>query len=187
MDVRADRPPEVWHDLLPWWDDQVVALLYRLRVGGPEAPAWVFDAEDAPTMGFWARRQAHETAIHRLDAEHAKAGSGLSSAVPLSIFDPDLAADGVDEALMLWVPRTPATEPREGSVSFHATDVDRAWLVRLQPGVAPETRPARRTDGDGADATVIGTADAVYRAAWHRPSTAVKAGARTLIDALRVP
>lgn len=178
--------PEAWHDLLSWWDEQVDILLERLLAGGPEAPAWVFDAEDAPRMGFWARRQAHETAIHRLDAEHAMARSGLPTAVPLSIFDADLAADGIDEVLMLWVPRTPVPERPAGTVSFHATDVDRRWLVRLERGAAPVTRPAERADAT-MDATVAGTADAVYRAAWRRPSTAATAGARPLVDALLVP
>ena len=30
---------------------------------------------------FWARRQAHETAIHRVDAENAAGGSGLGLAI----------------------------------------------------------------------------------------------------------
>ena len=184
VDGPSVSPPEEWRDLLDWWAAELAALLDGLRSGGPDAPAWVFDAEDAPTMAFWARRQAHETAIHRLDAEHARAG-----AVPVAIFEPELAADGIDEALTLWVPRTPTPEPPvpeppEGSVVFRATDLGRAWLVRLAPGVPPRTGAAGETGGD---ATVTGTADAVYRAVWGRPSAAVVSGSHALVEALRTP
>ena len=56
----------------------------------PDAPAWTWYAPDQ-TVGFWIRRMAHETAIHRYDAELA---AGLTTPVVN-----DLAADGVDEAL----------------------------------------------------------------------------------------
>jgi uncharacterized protein (TIGR03083 family) len=56
----------------------------------PDAPAWTWFAPDQ-TVGFWIRRMAHETSIHRYDAELAV---GLTTPVVN-----DLAADGVDEAL----------------------------------------------------------------------------------------
>jgi uncharacterized protein (TIGR03083 family) len=56
----------------------------------PADPAWTWFAADQ-TVGFWIRRMAHETAIHRYDAELA---AGLTTPVVA-----DLAIDGVDEAL----------------------------------------------------------------------------------------
>lgn len=47
------------------------------------------------TIGFWVRRMAHETAVHRVDAQQAL---GL----PWDV-DPLVAADGIDEALSLWL------------------------------------------------------------------------------------
>ncbi|MGH3762997.1 maleylpyruvate isomerase N-terminal domain-containing protein [Actinophytocola sp.] len=184
--VRAERPPEDWDSLLPWWDDALRTMLAELRTMGPDAPAWVFDARAASTAGFWARRQAHETAIHRLDAEHAAAGSAAASAVPSLVFEPDLAADGIDELLTLVIPRRLDRErpEAEGTILFHAADAGRAWLVQLKHGEVPEVGPAGDTD---ADASVVGTADAVYRAAWHRPSTAIVTGDRALVEALRTP
>jgi uncharacterized protein (TIGR03083 family) len=176
---KAERPPEDWDALLVWWDNQVSTLVGKIRKLGPDAPAWTFDKNK--TAAFWARRQAHETAIHRLDAEHA-AGD-----VPPLLFDPDFAADGVDEALKMVVRKLTA-EPAdvEGTVLLHAADAGRAWLVTLTPGRPPEVGPVHEPAID-TDASVVGTADAVYRAAWGRPSTAIRGGDAELIAALRTP
>jgi uncharacterized protein (TIGR03083 family) len=183
---NAHQPPETWDAVLSWWDDALGTMLADLRAKGPEAPAWVFKNVATPTAEFWARRQAHETAIHRLDAEHALAGSAAASAVPSLVFDPDLAADGIDELLELMVPRKHAEDPPdvEGTVLFHAADAGRAWLVRLTPGEIPTVGAA---DDLTAGASVVGTADAVYRAVWRRPSTAIVNGDRTLVDAIKTP
>jgi hypothetical protein len=135
--------------------------------------------------GFWARRQAHEVAIHRLDAEHALAGT--DAALPTLIFDTRLAADGIDEAVQVIIPRRLSHYPPAlgGSVLFHAADAGQAWLMHVRAGEAPETGPAE--PGVDADASVVGTADAVYRAAWHRPSTAILGGDPALLAELSTP
>jgi uncharacterized protein (TIGR03083 family) len=183
---RRPDTPGSWDALLSWWDDTVATLATDLRATGPDGPAWVFDRSVPSTAAFWARRQAHETAIHRLDAEHAHVGTDEPSAVPSLVFDSVLAADGIAEVLEVLVPRRLAREPSaaEGTVLFHAADAGRAWRVRFVPGAAPEVGPA---DDIAADASVVGTADAVYRAAWHRPSTAVVTGDRALVEALNTP
>jgi uncharacterized protein (TIGR03083 family) len=183
--VRATLPGD-WDGLLAWWDGQLATMLGDLKAAGPDARTWVFHPDVDSTATFWARRQAHETAIHRLDAEHARAGSADPSAVPSLLFDPELAADGIDELLMLMVPHRSGGERSdvEGTVLFHAADAGRAWLVRLVPGKVPEVGAADEIE---AGASVVGTADAVYRAVWRRPSTAIVTGDRTLVEALRTP
>jgi uncharacterized protein (TIGR03083 family) len=148
---KAERPPEDWDALLVWWDNQVSTLVGKIRKLGPDAPAWTFDKNK--TAAFWARRQAHETAIHRL-----------------------------------MVVRKLTAEPAdvEGTVLLHAADAGRAWLVTLTPGRPPEVGPVHEPAID-TDASVVGTADAVYRAAWGRPSTAIRGGDAELIAALRTP
>jgi uncharacterized protein (TIGR03083 family) len=184
-DPVAARPPADWDAALAYWDTQVVAMLTALRERGPDAPARTFGA--IGTTAWWARRQAHETAIHRLDAEHAAHGD----AVDHLVFDPEFAADGIDEALSFMATRKPADA--SGTVLFHAADAGRAWLVTATAGEPPRsveidssTNSSTNTGLD-AGASVVGTADAVYRAVWKRPSHAVVAGDRALVDGIHLP
>jgi uncharacterized protein (TIGR03083 family) len=173
---KPERPPEDWDTLVGYWDGRLDTMLGRLRECGPDAPAWTFGLNG--TSGWWARRQAHETAIHRLDAEHAAYGDDIDHLV----FSPEFAADGVDEALTVMVRRRPAEA--SGTVLFHAADAGRAWLVTATAGEPPSTGPATELD---TDASVVGTADAVYRAVWKRPSSAVVGGDRTLVAGIQTP
>jgi len=174
---KADRPPEEWDALLAFWDARLDAMIDGLRLRGPDEPAWAF-GNPLGTTSFWARRQAHETAIHRLDAEHAAHGD----AVDHLVFEPEFAADGIDEALTFMVPRRPIEVT--GTVLFHAADAGRAWLVTAKAGEPPTVGPATELE---TDASVVGTADAVYRAVWGRPSHAVVSGDKSIAAGLRTP
>jgi uncharacterized protein (TIGR03083 family) len=190
-DPNGDRPqltpPREWDELLAWWDKQLAELLDALRTTPLDAPAWSFHPR-FNTAAFWPRRQAHETAIHRLDAEHALAGSAAPTAVPTLIFDPDLASDGIDELLTVFVSGRPAKIPvdAEKRVVFHAADAGRLWVAHLRPDQPIEISPAQGAE-IADDASVVGTADAVYRAVWKRPSTALISGDATLLDAFMAP
>ncbi|ONI82772.1 hypothetical protein ALI22I_40910 [Saccharothrix sp. ALI-22-I] len=179
---RPDDRPSDWDELLGWWDTKFAELADTLADTTSNTPAWTFIGPK--TFGFWSRRQAHETAIHRLDAEHALHGA----AVPSLLFDVEFAADGVDEYLTRMLVRAAQLKPieRAGRVLFHAADAGRAWEVRLTPGQPPEAGPI--TDSaTHEDATVAGTADALYRAVWGRPSGAITSGDRSLLDGLPRP
>ena len=181
---HPDEAPTNWDELLLWSAEQAGTLVDTLRERGPEAPAWVFITSEPQNAGWWARRQAHETAIHRLDAEHAAA---VRDSVPTLVFDPELAADGIDEALTILIPRqldrAPATV--HGTALLHAADAGRAWLVQISPNepLKIDTSPPALE----ADTTVVGTADAVYRAIWKRPSSAVIGGDPAVLAALKMP
>lgn len=172
------KAPEGWDDLLAWWDDRLGELLDLLSKPA-DTPAWSFLGPD--TIRFWSRRQAHETAIHRLDAEHALHGPE----VPSLLFNQDLAADGIDEYLTVALVRAAQLSPveRAGRVLFHAADAGRTWELRLTPGGVPQAGPVTDS-GTAEDATVAGTADAVYRAVWRRPSGAIISGDVELMHAL---
>lgn len=179
--------PEDWPAALEWWDEQRAGLIADLRRVGPDHPARLFLSLPPVALSV-ARRQAHETAIHRLDAEHARAGSARPDALPSLLFNPELAADGIDElivGLMSHHPRRAESTAR-GTVLVHAADAGRHWLVVLRPG---EPLDVHRPDSSGvtADATLAGTADAVYRAVWQRPSTAVITGDVELVRAIGAP
>jgi len=100
-------------------------------------PVWAF-GRLAPAT-FWARRQAHETAMHRIDAE-------LAAGRPV-VLDADLAADGIDEWLEI------VTSPRNRG----RHDLTEA----LPAGTALHLRatPDSRRDDEAADWIVRRTAD----------------------------
>ncbi|ATE57594.1 MULTISPECIES: maleylpyruvate isomerase N-terminal domain-containing protein [Actinosynnema] len=179
---RPQEGPEDWSELLAWWDERFSELVRVLETEDPSRPSWTFVGPRPLT--FWARRQLHETAVHRLDGEHAaRAGD-----VPPLLFPSDLAADGVDEYLTTMLTRQHMNKPNglSGRVVLHAADASRSWLLRLVPGEAPEVGAL-----DGAaideDATVAGTADSLYRLVWDRPSHAVVTGRGDLVRALPRP
>lgn len=147
---------------------------------GPDAPAWLPFPGYAKTTGSWARRQAHEGAIHRLDADTAN-GDGTP------LFDPAFAADGVDEMLTALLPFRPWTDSAAtGSVLVHAADAGRVWMLELREGVPPVVADGTSATFD-ADVTVAGTADAVYRRIWGRPSDASVIGDVSLLEPLAAP
>jgi uncharacterized protein (TIGR03083 family) len=172
-------PPEDWDELLTWWDGQRTTLLSRLAATDPAKQVWGF-IPGLATAGWWARRQAHETAIHRLDAEHAR-----SEKVPTLLFDSEFAADGIEEVLRISEFRANAKRPEvtvEGTLLLHAADAGKAWVLHMQGGdlkFGPVEDSATH-----ADASLVGTADAVYRAAWKRPSTAITSGRTELLQAV---
>ncbi|MCI2416967.1 maleylpyruvate isomerase family mycothiol-dependent enzyme [Saccharopolyspora sp. K220] len=177
---RPPRPPADFDDALTWWDDRFTHLVHALSTSDPARPVWSFFP--GGTAERWTRRMAHETAIHRLDAEHALACLGPDHVHEL-IFDPALAADGIDEMLTVILPVTVnwAEREHEGKVLYHAPDAGRAWLVEYQPGWPPVA--GAPTDAAlEVDATVAGTADAVYRRVWGRPSTALITGNTALVN-----
>lgn len=66
------------------------AITKALDINRPERPTWSWHHSDQ-SVDFWFRRMAHETVIHRIDAEQAV---GMISKI-----DEALALDGVDEVL----------------------------------------------------------------------------------------
>lgn len=176
-DVRAGTPPRDWEPLLDWWEQQRAALRAVFALG-PDAPTWLPFSAYPPVVASWARRQAHEAAIHRVDAELARGDDTV-------VFDPGFAADGIDELLMLLVHRRTGWSEfaAEGTVLVHAEDAGRLWSVRLAPGEAPQLAEQPFEPG----VTIEGPADAVYRAVWRRPSEAKVTGDATLLEPLAAP
>jgi uncharacterized protein (TIGR03083 family) len=176
---EAGDAPADWDELLAYWDDIRATMLTRLA-DDPAKPVWSF-VPDSGSIGWWGRRQAHETSIHRLDAEHA-----AHESVPTLLFDSEHAADGIDEVLTTISPyRALARRPEvtvEGELLVHAADAGQAWLLTAREGVVQVGRV--EDSGTHADATLAGTADAVYRALWKRPSTAILNGRAELLTAV---
>jgi uncharacterized protein (TIGR03083 family) len=138
--------PQGRDDLIAWYAGAAASLLERLRTADPDEPCWHFGAKPR-TVGWWVRRQAHETAVHLWDAQAA-----LGHAPPL---EPGFAADGVAEVLDVFVPRQVRMEriaPLTASVRLVATDAD-----------------LHRSLGDGEPvATLTGTASDLLLLLWGR-------------------
>ena len=150
---ERSRPPA--DELLAWARDRTAHLHAALAEADPATTVWTW--APAQDVAFILRRMAHETSVHRWDAELA-----AGEARPI---DPELASDGVDEFLnvMLLQPRF-SSAPIEGSVHLHATDTPGEWLVREQEdGTLVVT--AEHAKGDAA---LRGSASDLLLALWGR-------------------
>jgi uncharacterized protein (TIGR03083 family) len=144
--------------LVGWFRAGLTELVDVLTAAPEDLDCWTF-MRTAPTGSqFWARRQAHETAIHSVDAE---AAAGFASPIASA-----LAADGVDELLCGFLPRNRRLHADEPvSVLVSATDTGHHWLVHYGPERPTAARVSAPVD---ADATIAGTAAELYLALWNR-------------------
>ena len=159
-EILAQGPGDA--DLPGWFREGHAALVRALSEAPPDLDCWAFLAAPSP-LAFWARRQAHETAIHRVDAEQA---AGRASA---SAFEPAFAADGVDELMMGFLARS----IRRGSwpgldagLAIHARDDAAASADWLVAGGADEPGVSRSTGAAGC--AVTGPARDLYLTLWNR-------------------
>lgn len=162
-DVEAAEPPAD-DRLIDWYDEGLAELLAVLRSTDPATPMWTWWPPDQ-TAGFWYRRMAQETVVHRVDAE-------LAAGHPSQVED-DLAVDGVDEVLDCFLSGDWSDEPQPMPGSGQRVRVStgrRSWLVTLQSTSVELSR------GDGeADGTVGGSPAGVLLWLWGRaPDDAVE-------------
>lgn len=120
-------------------------------------------------VSFWARRQCHETLVHRADAELA---AGLP---PLADVDPVIAADAVDEHLAMvamGAARREGLRADGATLHLHATDEGLGdageWVVTLGAG-GPTIEHAHRKS----DTAVRGPARALLTVLTARESPEV--------------
>ena len=147
-------------ELLDWFRAGHAALAETLSKADPALECATFMAAPSP-LAFWARRQAHETAIHRADAESA---AGTTPEYPA-----DFAADGIDELIMGFGRRRKYAPAADGGLlRVIAADTGDAWSIEAHDG---RLQPRRDADGDTPDdagCTVSGTASSVYLYLWNR-------------------
>jgi uncharacterized protein (TIGR03083 family) len=148
-------------DLAGWLGQGCRNLVAALDSAPDDLQCWTFLAAPSP-RAMWARRQAHETAIHRVDAQ-------LAARVPVTSCAPAFAADGIDELLVLFVPRRSAKLRADppATLAVRCTDVDASWLLRLD-GDGVTTAATTGSAGVGAACTVSATAHHLYLALWNR-------------------
>ncbi|MFD0023977.1 maleylpyruvate isomerase family mycothiol-dependent enzyme [Streptomyces sp. NPDC058382] len=143
-------------------------LVAALHGAPPEVECWTFFAAPSP-LAFWARRQAHETTMHRVDAESARGGA-------LSPVAAAHAVDGVDELLLGFHTR-PRSRVRTGeprTLRVRATDTGTVWSVRLSAEPPRAVRGTSATADGAVDCELSGTAQDLYLTLWNRlPLTAL--------------
>jgi uncharacterized protein (TIGR03083 family) len=153
-------PPE-WpadRDPIEWFGDAHERLLEMFRTSEPTTPSATWWPPDQ-TVGFWARRMAQETAVHRVDAELA-----IDDATPV---DAELAVDGVDEVLLLMLAGDWSEDPEETATGQRVaiSTGGRTWLVTLE-----EKAMSVAEDGRAAGATLEGDPSDVLLWLWGRSS-----------------
>lgn len=136
----ADRAAPV-----EWYRRHAAYLIDVLANRPADSPAWTLD-EGNPTVGFWRRRQVHETAIHTWDA--------ATSCGEPHVIEPGLAWDGVEEVVDVLYPRQVRlgrVAPLAGAVRLVATDL-----------------PKTLTIGSGDAIEIRHKAEVLLRLLWHR-------------------
>jgi uncharacterized protein (TIGR03083 family) len=174
--AKAEWPPTPApeRDEVAWFHAALDELVDELVTRGPDAPSYTWWPEDQ-TVGFWYRRMAQETAVHRYDVE-----SAFDAGTPVA---DDLAEDGIDELLDRflsgdWSESVSVEEwgdisPDAGAgQSIVVTTGTAAWRVTLHPDridVEADLAP-----GVTGDATVTGDPSELLLWLWgRRPDVAV--------------
>src|SRR5262245_6184275 len=182
-------------ELPGWFRAGHTTLVRALGAAAPDLNCWAFLPAPSP-LAFWARRQAHETAIHRADAEQAAAdmagqsrgtvgqpastgqsastgqrasAAGYAATANGTSFEPRFAADGVDELVMGFLARSIKGgnwAALGGSLAIHADDSTAGGADWLIAGGQDAPGVSRGTGR--ADCEVTGPASELYLMLWNR-------------------
>lgn len=169
--VRDQTPPDEWErgpsggrDTIDWFRESAEELYDELAGRSPDDPCDTW-APGSDTMGFWWRRMAHETTVHRVDVEMAYG--------PIGPIDPGFALDGADEVLTMYlVHRLGRNAPRPDQASLAGRD---SWIVGVSAGSAiwraeraPDAIQVSQEIPYDADAVVMADPASIYLWLWGR-------------------
>jgi len=146
-------------ELVDWFREGHAGMISALETAPDDLECFTF-IPGSPARAFWARRQAHETAIHRADAE--------SPAGRITPVAPAIAADGIDELVVGFLSRRGgrlrSDTPR--SLAIEPTDATGGWRVEIGDEGSTSTR------GTGAAGTTVrGPASDLFLLLWNRRGT----------------
>lgn len=179
-----DGPPSLEAEEAPsgpaivdYFSEKHAALVATLGAADPDAQIWTWSPRT--DTGYFFRRMAHESSIHRFDAENA-VSPGIDSTTAV---DPDLAADGINEVIEVGMqfsmrgPRSDCYPPE--TLHLHRTDGEGEWLLADANG----SLDVRHEHAKG-DAAVRGPASALYLYLWGRGREGVEVfGDESVADA----
>lgn len=165
LDAKTLPPPPSADDgidaLAIGIQERAGALVKTLSDTPLDAPIWNWSVNKPKNASFWPRRMAQETVIHRVDAE---AAAGVASVVPV-----DVAVDGIDELLDVFLPARAAylgNVKLGGALHVRTTDAEAEWLVRCEGKECEVTRGPGT--GGAAAAGVCGPASDLLLWLWNR-------------------
>jgi uncharacterized protein (TIGR03083 family) len=157
-----ERAPQNGRDPIDWFRETARDVHDELAGREPDDPCdtWVPGAE---TVGFWWRRMAHETTVHRTDIEAAHG--------PIGPIDSAFAVDGADEVLTRYLVH------RLGRVAPPQPSRRDDWIVGVSAGSAiwrvertPASIQVSQEIPYDADAVVMADPAAIYLWLWGRRS-----------------
>ncbi|MCX4713660.1 MULTISPECIES: maleylpyruvate isomerase family mycothiol-dependent enzyme [Streptomyces griseus group] len=164
-DYRPDggEPALDGAELLAWFRAGHGHLVRSLEEAPADLDCWTFLPAPSP-LAFWSRRQLHETAVHRVDAESALGG-------PLAPVPAERAVDGIDELLTGFHarPKSKVRSRKPRTLRVRAVDTEATWTVRISED-PPEAVRTAAVDApeDGVDCELSGTAEGLYLTLWNR-------------------
>lgn len=131
------------------------------------------EVHESQSEGAALRRQGHEAAMRRLDAELTAAPDGSAR----TMLEPMLATDAVSDMLGLVTAATPdpatgSTARGSGLLRIVASDTGTTWLVTVD-AAAGAVEVAETDPADGTvrpDAIYTGTAEDLLCTFWKRPA-----------------
>ena len=154
-------------DPVGWLEAGAQELSSTLRRVPADVTAPVFLKDPPASRAFWARRQCHETTIHAADALSAELGHAPSAInFPISA---ELAADGIDELLTGFLPRSRSGvhSERPTTLVIAPDDRDERWHMAISAAPVVTTRHPGGPAVEG-DWTIRGSAAELYLRLWHR-------------------
>jgi uncharacterized protein (TIGR03083 family) len=164
-------PPKGSPEFVEWFRLGTASLLDQLSSVPTDAECWSW-FEPGRRVGWWARRMAFEAVVHRWDTDKAL-GQNFSVA-------PDIAADGLDEFLDVFVVAARAAHdaPSGPTILFECSDrTDRWWLDLSMPGSRIVSR-----EPCAESVRLRGTAEQLLLLVWGRVPLSDTAGVEELGD-----
>jgi uncharacterized protein (TIGR03083 family) len=150
-------PPKDSPEFVDWSHSGTAALLEQLMSVPPDDECWSW-FEPGRRVSWWARRMALEAVVHRSDIDTAQGRDFSVSS--------DVAADGIDEFLDVFVAASRATHgaPAGPTMSFQCSDRSDEWWLDLS------RRGERIVSRAPLDASVRirGTAERLLLVVWGR-------------------
>jgi len=127
--ASLDAPEKNAAEFPGWFAEGTAALIAQLRGVNDNERCWDWYHGAGGSVGFWSRRMAQETTVHRWDAQ-AGAGGDIAS------IEPSVASDGIDEYLEVFVDatRSGANAVAGPTIRVEATDTDGDWYLELPAG-----------------------------------------------------